>query len=91
MEQIHILQSEIASSRTAEAQLRVDILELRTIISVLDAVVCQRAENTPTGEEDSARKKKNKSTKKRSTLMRKRCVGRRIPRRSEAGVPRPAC
>jgi hypothetical protein len=38
MEQIHMLQSEIASSRTAEAQLREDILELRTIISVLDAV-----------------------------------------------------
>jgi hypothetical protein len=43
MEQIHILQSEIASSRTSEAQLRVEILELRTILSVLDAVVCQRA------------------------------------------------
>jgi hypothetical protein len=66
MEQIHLLQSEIASSRSAEAQLREEILELRTIISVLDAVVCQRAENTPTGEEDSAKKKKKKSKKKLS-------------------------
>jgi hypothetical protein len=60
MEQIYLLQSEIATSRSAEAQLREDILELRTIISVLDAIVCQRAENT-TGEEDSARKKKKES------------------------------
>jgi hypothetical protein len=62
MEQIHLLQSEIASSRSAEAHLREEILELRTIISVLDEVVCQRTENTPTGEEESA-KKKNKSKK----------------------------
>jgi hypothetical protein len=60
MEQIHLLQAEIASSRNSEAQLREEIIELRTIISVLDAVVCHRAENTPTGEEDSAKKKKKK-------------------------------
>jgi hypothetical protein len=36
------------------------------IISVLDAVVWQRAENTPTGEEGSARKKKKKSKTKLS-------------------------
>jgi hypothetical protein len=66
MEQIYLLQSEIASSRTAEAQLREEILELRKIIYVLDAVVCQRAENTPTGEEGSARKKKKKSKNKLS-------------------------
>jgi hypothetical protein len=66
MEQIHLLQSEIASSRNAEALLREEILELRKIIFVLYAVVCQRAENTPTREEDSAKKKKKKSKKKLS-------------------------
>jgi hypothetical protein len=39
MKIIYLLQSEIASSRTAEAQLQEDILELRAIISVFDAFV----------------------------------------------------
>jgi hypothetical protein len=66
MDQINMLQSEIVRSRTTEAQIREEILELRMIISVLDSVVRQRAENTATGEEDVARRTTNKSMKKLS-------------------------
>jgi hypothetical protein len=58
MEQIDLLQSEIASSSTAEAQLREEILELRTKISILDAAVLPARRKYSTGEGDSARKEK---------------------------------
>jgi septal ring factor EnvC (AmiA/AmiB activator) len=52
-EKVQVLQSEIAQSREAEAQLREEVLELRTVISALDAVVCQRAEKTPHREKEA--------------------------------------
>jgi hypothetical protein len=57
---VQVLQSKIAKSREAGAQLREEVLELRTVISVRDAVVCHRAEKAPHGEEETVAKKKRK-------------------------------
>jgi hypothetical protein len=60
--EIEVLRSEVAASREVEGRLREEILELRTLIAVLDAVVTRHAaNNAPSGEEGvrGSRKKKN--------------------------------
>jgi hypothetical protein len=48
--EIQVLRSEVSASREEEGRLREEILELRTLIAVLDAVVtCHAANNTPSG------------------------------------------
>jgi hypothetical protein len=60
--EIQVLHSEVAAYREEEGSLREEILELRTLIAVLDAVVTRHAaDNAPSGEEGvrGSRKKKN--------------------------------
>jgi hypothetical protein len=61
--EIQVLRSEVAASREEEGRLREEILELRTLIAVLDAVVTlHAADNAPSGEEGVRGSRKTKTS-----------------------------
>jgi hypothetical protein len=63
--EIQVLRSEVAASREEEGRLREEILELRTLVAVLDAVVTRHAANhAPSGEEGVRCSRKKKSSRR---------------------------
>jgi hypothetical protein len=61
--EIQVLRSEIATSREEEGHLREEILELWTLIAVLDAVLTRHAaNNAPSGEEGVRGRRKKKTS-----------------------------
>jgi hypothetical protein len=63
--EIKVLRSEVAASRVEEGRLRKDILDLRKVIAVLDAVVTRHAaDNAPSGEEGVRGSRKKKTSRR---------------------------
>jgi hypothetical protein len=70
--EIQILCSEVVSSREEESRFREEILELRTLISVLDAVVTRHAANIAPSGEEGVRCSRKKKTSPRGDVPNRR-------------------